>query len=138
MSNRMMDHLEYISNAIDPVPLNFTSEEEFYEYVGHVDYETDEDRPGICGAVLVKENISNNSTKFEDQEIKVEIFAEGQRGKTPAAAMAGLATSQQTIPNTGVPSFDRYSKNPNARSCEMYVRQGYSWVHNWAANAALR
>jgi hypothetical protein len=37
-----------------------------------------------------------------------------------------------------MPSFDRYSKNPNAYAAEMYVRQGYSWVHNWAANAVLR
>jgi hypothetical protein len=105
----------------------FKTIEEYEAYVGDPLYETDADS-GICMAVRIEENISDPKVKPEDKKINIEIHAESQRGKTPASVGTQESTSQQNIPNTGNPSFDRYSKNPNARAAEMYVRQGYSFL----------
>jgi len=47
-------------------------------------------------------------------------------------------TSQLNVPNTANAAYDQYEKNPDVSSAEMYFRQGYSFIQNWAANAALR
>lgn len=135
---RLMEQIQYMRNFIDPDPVVFKTKEDFDQFVSQPDYERSDELPGMCFAILIDENISNPNTTAENQRINIEIIAEGQRGKTPAGVGIQTATSQQIIPNTGSPSFDKYSKNPNARSAEMYVRQGFAWIQNWAINAAFR
>jgi len=31
-----------------------------------------------------------------------------------------------------------FELNPQIRATEMYIRQGYVYIHNWVANAVLR
>jgi hypothetical protein len=133
-----------ISSTLDPEPLIFKTEAEFYSYMYDPEYETVnmfqyQENPGICIGILIDENISNENTPLQDQKVRIEILAEATRGKTPSSgSMKNDTTSQQIVPNTGSPSFDKYSKNPDSFNCELYVRQGFSWMQNWAANAALR
>lgn len=138
------ENLKGIWSRLEAEPLVFASEEDFYSYIYDPEYEKINrfdyvEKEGICLGIIVQENLSNENTPFHQQKVDIQILVEATRGKTPSqGSLKNDSTSQQIVPNTGSPSFDRYSKNPNAFACEMYVRQGYSWMQNWAANAALR
>ena len=48
------------------------------------------------------------------------------------------ATIQQTMPSLAFPSYDPHASNPQLREAELWVRQGFSWIQSFIANAALR
>ena len=72
--------------------------------------------------------------------VNVTMYYETLEGRTPAQGRSyhENTTSQKNVASTANDAFDKYEKNPDIRSGEMYFRQGYSFIHNWAANAALR
>ena len=108
--------LHELENMLDPEPLVYESEEEWLAYINNAAYEQDKYRPGVCIGILVDENLSKGVPQ-EDQRIRIEIFAEAKRGKTPSSGGFDEPTAQTIVPNTGSPSFDKYSKNPNAYAC---------------------
>lgn len=55
------------------------------EYINHPDYEVAEDRPGMCLAIVVDENISDPKTLAKDQRVKIDMWVEAQRGRTRAS-----------------------------------------------------
>ena len=58
------------------------------------------------------------------------MYYETLEGRTPAQGRhpSENVTSQQNIPSTANDPFDKYEKNPDIRSAEMYFRQGYSFI----------
>ena len=80
-----------VVSYIDPEPLVFPTEEKFWEYVKDPMYEIEEG--GMCLAILVEENISDPATPRDKQSIRIDIFAEAQRGKTPSAGGAGVTAT---------------------------------------------
>jgi len=97
----------------------------------------------MCFAIQIEENISGEKYKISGEKPSVEakFWTETRNGVTPAQGKFGGpdgAMIQQILPSLAYPAYDRYEKNPNVRSAEMFIRQGYSWIHNWIANSALR
>lgn len=77
--------------------------------------------PGMCLVLQIDDTNQNNAS---DPSINVKIYVDTRDGKTNAQGrlQKDPATSQMTAPSTALPSFDRYSKNPNARAVDMWGR----------------
>lgn len=77
--------LSEIEGTLHAEPLVFSSESEFQAYIDHPGYELDEDRPGMCVAILVDENLSDPEVAPEDKKVRVEIYGEATRGTAPGS-----------------------------------------------------
>ena len=88
----------------------------------------------MCFAVMVEESKDGNG-------VEVKFWTETRSGPTPAQGHFGNkdgSTIQQMLPPLSFPSYDPFEKNPNVRSAEMFVRQGFSWIQNSIACSILR
>ena len=79
-----MSELKNIDNALHAVPLHFKNYEEFEAYVRHPRYEIDINRPGLCLALEVKEDLDSEEAKKNGQSVEVNIYTETRDGKSPS------------------------------------------------------
>ena len=119
-------------------PLVFKDDKEFNDFIIRPEYEPfewsqkdykDQDN-GICFAYHIQDNIGTSDEIENGPSIDVKIHMEMKDGRTPAAGrrMNENITSQQTVCQSAMPSYDPFTKSPNGRCGEMYFRQGYNFI----------
>jgi len=102
----------------------FDSTQDMYDYVKHEMYMVDvEKRIGLCFGISYSEETDGDGytehrfdLHFDDQE----------------------ESRYKNVPNQLKAALDRYSDVPDFKSYYEYVRQGFSLMQNWCANAILR
>jgi len=102
----------------------FDSTKDMYDYVKHEMYMVDvEKRIGLCFGISYSEETDGDGytehrfdLHFDDQE----------------------ESKYKNVPNQLKAALDRYSDVPDFKSYYEYVRQGFSLMQNWCANALLR
>ena len=95
-----------------------------FEYVKHEDYTQDlQDRVGLCFGLSYSESTDGDGFT----EHRFELHFDDQED-----------SRYKNIPNQLQAALDVYNNVPDFSSYYLYVRQGFSLVQNWCANAVLR
>ena len=102
----------------------FASKEEMFAYVEHPEYMIDiNDRVGLCFGISYSEETGGDGFT----EHRFELHFDDQD-----------ASRYANIPSQLQAAHDRFNEVPDFTSYYQYVRQGFSLMQNWCANAILR
>jgi hypothetical protein len=91
-------------------PLKFDNQKQLYDYMGNDKYELDDDKPGLCFAVEIRDNLWQKNKTTEDN-IEVYFHVDARDGRAPSNGYSKdeKVYVQQVIPSTSYPAYDKYS-----------------------------